>query len=76
MMYGLTNVDNGNLIHKETKEVLELKEVYGIVKEQYDVTYKGFKMKNNDMLNRVVFILLAISIITNIVNFIKLYNLK
>ncbi|MCI8393063.1 MAG: hypothetical protein HFJ24_00225 [Clostridia bacterium] len=75
-VHELTNVDNGNLIHKETKEVLELKEVYGIVKEQYDVTYKGFKMKNNDMLNRVVFILLAISIITNIVNFIKLYNLK
>lgn len=71
-----TNNDNGILLYKEAKEVLNLKEKYKNVKEQYDIIFKGFKMKNSDILNKVIFILLAISIITNIFNFINLYKLK
>lgn len=71
-----TNNDNGILIFKDTKDVLELEAIYQRVKEQYDVAYKGFKVKNNELLNRVVLVLLAASVITNIVNFINLYRLK
>ena len=71
-----TNNDNGILIFKDTKEVLDLEAVYQKVKEQYDVAYKGFKVKNNELLNRVVLVLLVASIITKKVNFINLYRLK
>ena len=75
-VHELTNNDNGILIEKNLKEVLELRKLYNTAKEQYDVTYKNFKMKNSDMLNKIILILLAASIITNIVNFINLYKLK
>lgn len=75
-VHEITGIDNGMLLFKETKEVLELNKLYETVKEQYDVTYKNFKMKNSDMLNRAVLVLLAASIVTNIVNFINLYKIK
>lgn len=75
-VHEITNIDNGSLIHEKTKEVLNLRKTYNSVKEQYDVMYKNFKTKNNVGLNRVILVLLAVSIITNIVNFINLYKLK
>lgn len=75
-VHELTNNDNGILIFKDTKDVLELEAIYQKVKEQYDIAYKGFKVKNNELLNRVVLVLLTASVITNIVNFINLYRLK
>lgn len=75
-IHELTNDDNGTQIFNYTKEALELQEIYGKVKEQYDVTYKSSKMKESDILNKIVLVLLAISIITNIINFINLHNLR
>ncbi|MCI8621049.1 MAG: hypothetical protein HFJ50_04730 [Clostridia bacterium] len=75
-VHELTSQDNGTLIFEKTKEALELTKIYETVKEQYDVVTKGFKMKNSDLLNKVVLMLLAVSILTNIVNFINLYKLK
>lgn len=75
-VHEITNSDNGTLIFENAKTAIELNKKYEIAKEQYDVAYKNFKMKNNDILNKIVLILLAASIITNIVNFINLYNLK
>ncbi len=75
-VHELTNNDNGTLIYNDTKEALQLKSIYETVKEQYDVAYKGFKMKNSDMLNKVILILLVASLITNVINFINLYKLR
>lgn len=75
-VHEVTAVHNGMLLFRKTKEVLELNKLYEKVKEQYDVTYKNFKMKNSDMLNKVVLVLLAASVVTNIVNFINLYKIK
>lgn len=72
----LTNNDNGMLIFESIKEVLGIDKMYDKVKDQYDVMYKNFKIKNNDILNKVVLVLLGISIITNIINFINLANIK
>ncbi len=74
-VHELTNNDNGILIYEGAKEVLNLENLYKKTKEQYDVTFKNLKMRNSDVLNRIVLILLAASIVTNIVNFINLYNL-
>lgn len=75
-VHEITNNDYGSIIFENAKEVLELEKIYEKAKEQYDVAYKNFKMKNNDMLNKLILMLLAISIITNIVNFVNLYKLK
>ncbi len=64
------------MIFKASKEALDLKAIYETAKEQYDVAYKSLKIKNSDMLNKIILVLLAISIVTNIVNFINLYKLK
>lgn len=75
-VHELTSNDNGTLIFENAREALELNQMYQTAKECYDIAYKGFKMKNSDMLNKIILILLAVSIITNIVNFINLYKLK
>lgn len=69
-VHAITNNDNGALILENTKEVLELNIIYDRVKEQYDVVFKQFKMKDSDILNKVILLLLTASVITNIVNFI------
>ena len=71
-----TNDDVGREIFKNFKEALDLEKLYSMTKEQYDVTYKSLKTKESDILNKIVLILLAISIITNIVNFINMYKIK
>ena len=75
-VHELTNNDNGSLIFRDTKEALELNARYETVKEQYDVVYKGFKMRDSEMINKLILVLLAASVITNIVNFVNLYRLK
>ena len=75
-VHELTNNDNGILMYEGTKDVLNLNKLYEKTKEQYDVTYKNLKMRNSDALNKVILVLLAASIVTNIVNFINLYNLR
>lgn len=75
-IHELTNDDNGTLIFNYAKEALELERIYSIVKEQYDVAYKNIKIRDNDVLNKAILILLAISIVTNIINFINLYNTR
>ena len=75
-VHELTNSDNGILIYEGIKDVLNLNKMYEKTKEQYDVTFKNLKMKNSDALNKIILILLAASIVTNIVNFINLYKLR
>ena len=75
-VHELTNNDNGILMYEGTKDVLNLNKLYEKTKEQYDVTYKNLKMRNSDALNKVILVLLAASIVTNIVNFINLYKLR
>lgn len=75
-VHELTNNDNGRIIFKGTKEAFELDNIYEMAKEQYDVAYKNLKMKNSDILNKIILVLLAVSILTNIVNFFNLYKLR
>lgn len=72
----LTGTENGAILVDKIREALELERFYGIAKEQYDVAYKNFKMRNSEIVNKIVMLLLAVSVITNIINFISLYRLK
>ncbi len=71
-----TNNDNGTSLYNNARWALELEKTYARTKEQYDVMYKNFKMKNNEWFNRIILVLLAASIVTNIINFINLYKVK
>lgn len=75
-IHEVTNDDNGVFILEKAKKALGLKKLYYKVKEQYDVMYKNFTMQDNSDLNKIVIILLVASIITNIINFIRVYKLK
>lgn len=75
-IHEITNNDNGILIYKDCMEVLDIEASYEKVKRQYDIAYKDFRLKNNEKLNKVVVILLIISGIANIINFIILSRVR
>ncbi len=75
-IHEITNNDNGILIYKEASEVLELDKIYEKAKRQYDIAYKDFKIKDNEKINKIILVLLVISLIGNIINFIILHRLK
>lgn len=72
----ITGNDSGVLVFEEIKNALELEKIYETAKAQYDISYKNFKMKNGEIVNKIILLLLVASIITNIINFINLYKLK
>ena len=72
----VTGNDNGTLVFSEMKNALELDKIYETAKAQYDISYKNFKMKNGEIINKVILLLLAASIVTNIINFVNLFRLK
>lgn len=73
-IHEMTNNDDGILMYKDLTEVLELESTYEKVKRQYDIAYKDYKVNNNEILNKIILVLLVISGFANIVNFIILYN--
>lgn len=75
-IHEITNNDNGILIYKEMKEVLDLEELYEKTKKQYDLAYKDFRVRDNERVNRIILVLLIISLIINIINFIAVFKTK
>lgn len=75
-VHEITNSEIGTVLFDKTKGALSLGKIYEKTKEQYDVAYKSFKMKNSDWLNKIILVLLAASIITNIVNFVNLFKMS
>lgn len=75
-IHEITNDDNGILIYKELVKVLELGEIYEKAKRQYDIAYKDFRVRDNEKVNKVILVLLIISLIMNVINFIVLARLK
>lgn len=75
-IHEITNDDNGILIYKELEKVLDLSETYEKAKRHYDLLYKDFRVKDNEKFNKIILILLIISVIGNIINFYILYKLR
>ncbi len=75
-IHEITNNDNGILIYKEMKEVLNLEDIYEKTKRQYDLAYKDFRVRDNEKLNKIILVLLLISLLINIVNFIAIFKTK
>lgn len=70
----VTQNETGSLLNKELQEELELDDLYKEIKNKYDILYKEFNMKKVIKANGFVLIILAISLILNIYNFIILNN--
>lgn len=68
----VTEEETGNLLNSKLQEKLELEELYKEIKNKYDVLYKDFNIKKTFKVNKIVLLILMISLILNIFNFIVL----
>lgn len=72
----ITNSTNGTIFYNKWKEVFELQEIYDGIKNNYEVMYKDLEIEKNNRANKVISIVLAVSILLNIFNLIALIKLK
>jgi len=72
----ITNSLTGTIFYNKWKEIFELKSVYNGLKNRCDVIYKELNIDKNAKVNKFVLILLAVSLLLNIINFVALINLK
>ena len=72
----ITDDETGTLLNHKLQEVFELEELYGEVKNKYDVLYKELNIERNRNSLIIISVILVISLILNILNFIALTNNK
>ena len=68
----ITEDEAGTIINHKLNEVLELESLYAITKNRFDVLYKDFNTKKYSRITIVMIIILVVSLIINIMNFIHL----
>lgn len=69
-----TEDETGSLLNKKLEKIFELEELYREIKNKYDVLYKNYNIKKTFKANKIVLIILMISLILNLCNFIVLIN--
>ena len=70
----VTEDETGSLLNKKLEKIFELEELYREIKNKYDVLYKNYNIKKTFKANKIVLIILMISLILNLCNFIVLIN--
>ena len=68
----ITEDEIGTNLNHKIQETLELKELYNEVKNQYDILYKDLNIEKNQRVTLLIGLVLAISLIFNVLNFILL----
>lgn len=68
----ITEDEEGTMLNHKIQEVLELEKLYGEVKNKYDILYKDLNIEKNRNSTIAIAIILVISLIFNILNFIVL----
>ena len=74
----VTTEDLGQKIYKRCKEKLNLNELYQEVKSKYDIYYKQEKINKNIKQNKIIVLLIALSVIfgmANLVSWIFVYSI-
>lgn len=66
----ITNSTTGTIFYNKWKEVLELREIYEGIKNNYEIIYKDLEIEKNNKSNKVILVFLAISMLLNIFNLI------
>lgn len=72
----ITDDETGTLLNHKLQEVFELEKLYAEVKNKYDVLYKELNIERNRNSLIIISVILVISLILNILNFIALTNNK
>ena len=70
----ITDDEIGSNINYRLSKVLELDRLYYEIKTKYDVLYKELNIEKNYKANIVVAIILVLSLILNILNYIELMS--
>ena len=65
----ITSQNEGNNFAKNWKKVLELETEYKEVKNKYDLMYKESELEKNEKINKIILVVLFISLVLNIINF-------
>lgn len=72
----VTNDDVGTNIYKKTRLVCDIQKLYEEVKNKFDIAYKELNIEKESKMNKIILVLLGISLLLNIVNFISLINMR
>ena len=65
----ITSEDEGNNLTKSLRKALELDCDYKQIKSKYDLMYKESELEKNEKINKLILVVLVISLILNIINF-------
>ena len=68
----ITEDEAGTMLNHKIGEVLELENLYGQVKNKYDVLYKDLNIEKDKKVTIIIGIILVASLIFNVLNFIAL----
>lgn len=68
----VTDDETGTMFNHKIAETLELENLYGQVKNKYDILYKDLNIEKNKTATIVIGLILAASLIFNVLNFIVL----
>lgn len=72
----ITNDDVGSNIYKKTKQVCEVQKLYEEVKNKFDIAYKERNIEKENKINKIVLVILGLSLLLNVVNFISLMSMR
>lgn len=70
----ITTDDIGKLLTNSWLENLELEKLYAKLKNEYDLLYKEFNIEKTAKSNKIIMLVLIISLILNIINFVVLLS--
>jgi hypothetical protein len=71
----VTNDDVGTNIYKKTRQVCEIQKLYDEVKNKFDIAYKELNIEKETKVNKIILVILCISLLFNIINFIGLLKM-
>ncbi len=71
----ITNDDVGSHIYKKTRQVCETQKLYEDVKNKFDIAYKELNIEKESKVNKIILVILGISLLLNIINFISLIKM-
>lgn len=72
----ITNSAIGTNFYNKWKEVFELQEIYNEIKNKYDIIYKELNIEKSSNANRIILVVLVVSLMLNIVNLVALLKLR
>lgn len=71
----VTNDDVGSNIYKKARQVCEIQKLYENIKNKFDIAYKELNIEKESKINKIILVILGISLLLNIINFISLIKM-